>query len=639
MNLRALKKTFALSGSVRTKVWACVIIALAGYFVATLSGFYSNYRQAKRLSHLQNIHFPLARLADEALNTYKSQISKYEDAFLAGEPEQAVLGNRLSADVLHLLDQMEEVRSRAEDFDNEKEMLSNLRRQYLEFSQLAAEAYLRTQSIEISVELQKKVQQLGSMQTRLLNDMQTLSQHLTIGVEEALQEEMRLARINTIFLGILFVLVLASSVLVSRWFANQQLIHPLARLQEMVNLFAQNKELPPLAVASSSDDEIHNLAASFWSMTKQLKETMVSKEYMDNIIQHLTGCLMVLSPSLTVVKVNYNTTHLLGYNAEELEEKRVSELICEESRLLFEHNILQSLLNGHPVINREICLRTKENVTIPVLFSGSVLYTPNQELEALICVANDIRERKKTEEILRKIEVERALCKTKSLADIGQLTSSIAHEMRNPLSSIKLNIKAVKQKLQDENPAFAELAEIAWQQSLRLESMLNDLLNYGRPLTLNLVPTTLEQLLNAALTDCAEEKRKKAVNIECTNSLGEIPLRIDPELFTRAIANLLANAIQWSPVNETVFISGRLHRDEHGQEQAVIQIRDNGPGINKEKIGRLFQPFFTTRPGGTGLGLAIVRKIIEYHGATISGGNRPEGGTEFTIVLPLRQVS
>lgn len=625
-------------GSIRAKIWLCVLVALAGYFVATLSGFYSNYRQTGRLSHLQNVRFPLALLADEALNTFKSQTAKYEDAFLTGEPEQAVQGNRLSANVLHLLDQMEEVRARQEDFDYEKEMLTKLRIQYLEFSQLAAEVYLRTQGIETSVELQKKVQKLGGMQTRLLNDLQTLSRHLADGVEKALQKEMRHARTNTIFLGILFVLVLISSILVSRWFANQQLIHPLARIQHMVNLFAQNKEIPPPPATRSNDDEIHSLAASFWGVTEQLKETMVSKDYMDNIIQHLSGCLMVLSPSLNLVKVNHNTIRLLGYTEEELRNKRVIELLSPESYSFFGNNMLQSLLNGQPVINREICLRTKNNETIPVLFSGSTLRTPAQELEALICVANDIRERKKTEGMLRKIEIERALCKTKSLADIGQLTSSVAHEMRNPLSSIKLNIKAVKQKMQEEDPAFAELAEIAWQQSLRLENMLNDLLNYGRPLTLNVTTMTFEQLVNAALTDVVEEKRKKAVGIEITNTLGETPLRIDQELFTRAVTNLLTNAIQWSPANETVSVSGRLHRDETGQqEQAVIQFRDNGPGINEEKIGRLFQPFFSTRQGGTGLGLANVRKIVEYHGATISGGNRPEGGAQFTIVLPLRQ--
>lgn len=629
---------FRLTGSIRTKVWICVLIALAGYFVATLSSFYANSRQASRLSHLQNVYFPLAMLADETLKTFKSQIIKYEDAFLTGEPEQAVQGNRLSAAILQLLDQMDDVCVRGGTFTQEKSLIAKLRSHYTEFYGLASEVYLRTQAIETSLDLQKKVQRLGSMQTTLLNDLQSLSQHLTLSMEEALQEEMRFAQSNTIFLAVLFILVLISSILVSRWFANQQIIHPLASIQKMVNLFAQNKEIPPLAT-NINDDEIHSLAASFWGMTEQLKETMVSKEYMDNIIRHLSGCLMVLSPDRKLIKVNQNTITLLGYKEEELLGKPVTQFICPENIDFFTNNILHTLLSGHAVINREICLRTEGNQKMPVLFSGSVLSDQEHKLEALICVANDIRERKKTEEILRKIEIERALCKTAGLAAIGQLTSSIAHEMRNPLSSIKMNVKAVKQKMQDDDPAFAELADIAWQQSLRLESMLNDLLNYGRPLALNVRATTFGQIINAALADSAEEKRNKAVGIEIINTLGEMPLMLDQELFTRAISNLLLNAIQWSPANETVAVTARLARNENGQDEALIQIRDKGPGINREKIGRLFQPFFTTRQGGTGLGLANVRKIIEYHGATIAGENCPDQGAQFTIRLPMQPAT
>jgi signal transduction histidine kinase len=126
--------------------------------------------------------------------------------------------------------------------------------------------------------------------------------------------------------------------------------------------------------------------------------------------------------------------------------------------------------------------------------------------------------------------------------------------------------------------------------------------------------------------------------VEINNSLDdELPLEVDVELFTRAFSNLMLNAIQWSPQGGTVQVTARRSRQTDQEQQIIIQVRDNGPGINPEKIGRLFQPFFTTRQGGTGLGLANVRKIIEYHNGTIIGENSPTGGAVFTISLPLPQ--
>ncbi|MDH4332508.1 MAG: ATP-binding protein [Desulfobulbaceae bacterium] len=632
-----ISKIFFISGSIKTKIWVCVLIALTGYFIATLSSFYSNYRQADRLTALQTIHFPLARLSDETVNTFKAQIAKYEDAFLTGEMEQAIEGNQLSTTILQLLEQMKHVSVQNPKFSPETALIEEIQHQYNEFYQLAPEVYLRTQSIETSLLLQKKVQKLGNMQTRLLNDLLDLSQHLTQNVERDILEERRHAQINTFFLGILFVLVLISATLISRCFANGQLIEPLNDIQKMVTGFARNREIsqPP---HGNPDDEINNLATSFWNMTEELKQTMVSKSYVDNIIKHMSGCLFVLAADQTLIKINNNTATLLGFSEKEMLGHRITEFVSDDTITLFKDHGLNVLARGEEIINLEICLLTRHKTKIPALFSGSVLRSSDHGIATIICVANDITQRKKTEAMLRKIVVERAVAKTASLAAIGELTSSIAHEMRNPLSSIKMNTKAIQQKLGDEDPTFAELAEITCHQSLRLETMLNDLLSYGKPLQLNLSWSTFPALMQETLVAVAQEKKNKGVMVEINNNLGDdLPLLVDEELFTRAFSNLVLNAIQWSPQDGTVQVIARLSSQAEQKKQVVILVRDSGPGINPEKIGRLFQPFFTTREGGTGLGLANVRKIIEYHGGTVTGENIPSGGAVFTIFLPLLQ--
>ncbi len=622
------------SGSIRNKVWTCVLIALVGYFIATLSSFYSNSRQAARLTHLQKVEMPLALLSDQSLQAYKEQIEKYENAFLTGEAEQAIQGNRLSGQISDLLEKMAAMTSDNPVFDHGKLNIRTLLTSYNDFAKLASEVYLSTQAIETSIELQKKVQKLGSMQTTILNDLRHQARYFTQQVEDELQEQRRSAQINTLFLGVLFVVVLITAILISHAFASQQLIRPLAQIQTMVKRFAKNKEVYRPALGSAKD-EINNLALSFWEMTQDLKETMVSRDYVDSIIKNMSGALMVLTPGLQLSKINTKTASLLDQREDKLLGLKVTALVCEDMLPLFQDKAITPLLMGKDVVNLEICLKKKDGIQIPVLFSGSVMRNADNTIVALICVANDITEHKKTEQVLRKNEIERALAQTASLTRIGELTSSIAHEMRNPLSSIKMTIKTIQQELGDVNPAFHELAAIAQQQSQRLETMLNDLLNYGKPLTPQLEVTTFADLLAATLPGVAQEKEKKGVTVEIIDKLHALPLEVDKELMIRALANLILNAIQWSPAGSSITIASRLSSMMGANDQAIMEVRDSGPGLDNTKIHRLFQPFMTSRPGGTGLGLANVRKIIEYHGGTVTGCNHNRGGALFTITIPL----
>lgn len=634
-NLKAkIARSLSRSGSIRSKVWTCVLIALVGYFIATLSSFYSNSRQAARLTYLQKVEMPLALLSDQTLQAYKDQIEKYENAFLTGEAEQAILGNRLSNHIIELLEKMEVMAINDPLFDHEKSNIRSLLASYNEFSNLASEVYLSTQAIETSIELQKKIQKLGSMQTVILNDLRHLAQYFTQLVENELQDQRRRAQVNTIFLGVLFVVVLITAILISHCFASQQLIEPLAKIQTMVKLFAKSKEIyrPRLG---SDKDEINNLALSFWEMTQDLKDSMVSRDYVDSIIKNMSGCLMVLTPGLQLSKVNTKTTSLLDRTEDQLLGLRVTDLVCDDMLSLFQDKAITPLRSGEDVTNLEICMKKKDGSQIAVLFSGSVMRSPDNTIIALICVANDITERKKTEQILRKNDIERAMAQTASLARIGELTSSIAHEMRNPLSSINMNIKTIQQELGDANPAFHELATIAQAQSKRLENMLNDLLSYGKPLTPQVERTTFHDLLKETFIAVAQEKEEKGIEAIIVDKLPNTPLEMDKELMIRALSNVVLNAIQWSPANSKIHITCRLNSIVGSHDHAIIEVRDSGPGLDPKKIHRLFQPFMTTRPGGTGLGLANVRKIIEYHGGSVSGTNHANGGALFTIIIPI----
>ncbi|MBI2432539.1 MAG: sensor histidine kinase [Candidatus Hydrogenedentes bacterium] len=224
---------------------------------------------------------------------------------------------------------------------------------------------------------------------------------------------------------------------------------------------------------------------------------------------------------------------------------------------------------------------------------------------------------------------EQQLVQTEKLAAVGELTSRVVHEMRNPLSSIKMNVQALRRGTAED--AFSrEVSDIAVEQVTRLETMLNELLQYGRPIALRVELTTFAALARQALNSVERFTKEKAVRVELVDNTEDLPFEMDLEQGRRALTNVVENAIHATPPNSTVRVEADC-RNEHLE----IRVLDEGPGLTEEMRKHLFKPFFTTRAGGVGLGLANVKKIVELHGGTLSAENRVCGGAVFTLRFPL----
>jgi signal transduction histidine kinase len=229
-------------------------------------------------------------------------------------------------------------------------------------------------------------------------------------------------------------------------------------------------------------------------------------------------------------------------------------------------------------------------------------------------------------------EKQEQLVRTATLASVGELSSSIVHEMRNPLSSIKMNIQGLRHDL-DQIPSGRELADIADAQVKRLEGMLDDLLQYGRPVDVNRQPKKFRELADAAIAVVQEQARAKHIHIALDDQLLKARLNVDPELMCRALTNLLANAIQASPEDSNIILG--CSRETLWSEKASVFVQDQGPGLSEAAADRIFKPFFTTKPNGAGLGLANVKKIVDLHGGTVTTSNLASGGAVFTMTLPV----
>ncbi len=226
-------------------------------------------------------------------------------------------------------------------------------------------------------------------------------------------------------------------------------------------------------------------------------------------------------------------------------------------------------------------------------------------------------------------------------AEIAFLAGALAHEVKNPLSTIRLNMELLAEDVEEledspQRRRALKRVETARRETTRLEDLLNEFLNFTRAHRLELAPADA----NRELKEIVEFFRPQAdaLGVEIMEFYAsDLPtIRIDKRSFDRAILNLLLNAAQAAAEGGCqVWVRTRLC----GAETAIDLI-DSGRGVDDATIQRIFEPFFSTKRGGTGLGLPTVRKIVEGHGGRIAIQSEPGRGTQFTLTFPsIRRIS
>jgi len=232
-------------------------------------------------------------------------------------------------------------------------------------------------------------------------------------------------------------------------------------------------------------------------------------------------------------------------------------------------------------------------------------------------------------------EANRKLVQAEKLASIGRLSATIAHEIRNPLTSVKLNIQKVAAN-ERADPAETEHLSIAKEGIAQIEKFIKDLLSFTRVSELHLERFSLEQVLEESLKVLRDAFRDKGIAVETSYAPGLPPALVDGDKLRQVFLNVLRNA--WEALDEGGRVEIVLDLDP-GQDGPLFRVRisDDGPGIPRANRESIFEPFFTTKPSGFGLGLANARKIVEQHNGTIRLARRKGGGSQFVICLPVEE--
>ena len=222
------------------------------------------------------------------------------------------------------------------------------------------------------------------------------------------------------------------------------------------------------------------------------------------------------------------------------------------------------------------------------------------------------------------------IARSERLASIGRLAAGVAHEIRNPLSSIKGFATYFKERYR-EIPEDRKTAEIMIQEVERLNRVIGQLLEFARPMNIEKKPTSLRALVQHSLKMIEADALRKGIKINTSISPDIKEALIDPDKIKQVFLNLYLNAFEAMENGGTLFVE--LRKDDRARAVRII-ISDTGTGIKDEDLARVFDPYFTTKSSGTGLGLAIVHKVIESHGGEVQVENRPGEGTAVTILLP-----
>lgn len=353
---------------------------------------------------------------------------------------------------------------------------------------------------------------------------------------------------------------------------------------------------------------------NYYQVNKTLRQT---QDYMREVVANMANGLLSVDQTGKIVSFNNLALKLLGLSQTDVHTKKIHDIID-----ITAIDIAETLTHNVSFLDREIMHYNACGERIFLSLSITPFIDQVSGETAAVIVIRDLTEIKRLEHEIRRSE---------KMAAIGEIAAGIAHEIRNPLSSIRGFAHFMRHSLKD-HPQEREYAEIMVKEIDRINRVVSDLLTFAKPLTLDAVLTDIQRVIEDTLRLVQADAAAASIMFELDIAPNLPPFRIDPNLMTHALLNLFLNALQIIISDGTVIIGAR----QLGQDN-VIWVEDDGPGISDEIREKIFDPYFTRRRGGSGLGLSIVNKIIENHNGGITIESPPpnkQRGTRFTITLP-----
>lgn len=342
------------------------------------------------------------------------------------------------------------------------------------------------------------------------------------------------------------------------------------------------------------------------------------KAFSDTLVENMPIGLIALDTSQIITSFNQVADRVLNLSAVHASGKNASEVLPRMFLELISHPNIET-----QAVEKEIICRIGEKTRLPLQVSAAKLQDESGAFLGYVLLFKDLREVQ---------ALQKALARSQRLASIGSLAAGVAHEIRNPLSSIKGFATYFRERY-SHIPEDQEVSSIMIQEVDRLNRVVSQLLAFAKPVAITKQPVCISDVIHKTLKLMEQQSSDHQIDIE-TKIPPELPLiPMDPDQMSQVLLNLLLNCVEALGSGGRITISAMLNQD-----RLILQISDNGSGISEIDLSQIFDLYFTTKTSGTGLGLAIVHNIVEAHDGDIKVESLAGKGTTVTIRLPLENA-
>ena len=336
-----------------------------------------------------------------------------------------------------------------------------------------------------------------------------------------------------------------------------------------------------------------------------------------NIFEQSLDAVFVTDLELKFLDLNPAATNMLGISRDTASQYALTDFMASDVLSTHFKILLQT---GNDIHDKEIEIKTPDGEQRFCIISAS-LETDLEGRNYVQGILHDISNLKKAEWLT---------LQTEKLAAAGRLVRTLAHEVRNPLNNISLSADQLIHEIKDEDSQL--YLDVIRRNSARISTIITELLNSSRPSEIELSTTSIQELLQEVIDQAADSMQLK--NVELLADFPSQPLNVlaDRSKLKIAFMNLVVNAIEAMENMEGAHLQLRLSAADN---KVICEVSDNGCGISAENLGRLFEPYYTSKRNGMGLGLASTMNIIQSHKGYIEVHSKPDKGTTFLVHLPL----
>ncbi|MBI2502840.1 MAG: PAS domain-containing protein [Candidatus Latescibacteria bacterium] len=340
-----------------------------------------------------------------------------------------------------------------------------------------------------------------------------------------------------------------------------------------------------------------------------------AQSYAQHVVESISNGVISVDRQGRLISINGVACDLLGVSAAQAGGRYYYELVAQG-----DCRLEPTIERGERLLEKEMSCVSLSGKKVEVSVSASQLRDGEGEALGAVIVLRDLRELRDLEDQLQRSE---------RLASMGRMVAGVAHELRNPLSSIRGFARFFQRKYRG-STEDGEYAELLVREVDRLNRVITDLLSFAQPALPQRAPVDLAEVVEHALLLCQPEIQEKAIALHRDLEAGLPRVPVDRDMLVQVLVNLIRNGVEAMDKGGELALGMRRIG-----EQVELSVADTGSGIGDQDRMRVFDPFFTTKQGGTGLGLAIVHSIVQGHRGQIRLESRPGAGTTFRVELPL----